>query len=161
MVLAKLMPFPEHLLWDVGAGCGSVAIEWMRTHPNCTAIAVERSAERIEMLRENADSLGTPMLQTVQGEAPGALSDLHQPDAVFLGGGISMETLERCWESLSINGRLVSNAVTLESERVLLEWKSGHGGELSRISISRAENIGQYQGWKPLMPVTQYSAVKR
>ncbi|HJM06451.1 MAG TPA: precorrin-6y C5,15-methyltransferase (decarboxylating) subunit CbiE [SAR324 cluster bacterium] len=160
-VLSKLMPFPEHLLWDIGAGCGSIAIEWMRSHPNCHAVAVERSSERINMIRNNADALGTPMLQTVQGEVPGIITELPRPDAVFLGGGISFETLEKCWEALAPLGRLVSNAVTLESERVLLDWQARQGGELTRISISRAESVGSFQGWRPLMPVTQFSMVKR
>jgi precorrin-6Y C5,15-methyltransferase (decarboxylating) len=160
-VLSKLMPFPDHLLWDLGAGCGSVAIEWMRSHPNCDAIAVERSEERIRMIRNNADALGTPMLRTIHGEVPTILGELPKPDAVFLGGGISPETLEQCWEALNPFGRLVSNAVTLESEKVLLDWQASRGGDLTRIAISRAEKVGPYQGWKPMMPVTQYSAVKR
>ena len=160
-VLSKLMPFPDHLLWDLGAGCGSVAIEWMRSHPNCDAIAVERSEERIRMIRNNADALGTPMLRTIHGEVPTILGELPKPDAIFLGGGISPESLEQCWEVLNPFGRLVSNAVTLESEKVLLDWQASRGGDLTRIAISRAEKVGPYQGWKPMMPVTQYSAVKR
>ena len=160
-VLSKLMPFPDHLLWDLGAGCGSVAIEWMRSHSNCDAIAVERSEERIRMIRNNADALGTPMLRTIHGEIPTILGELPKPDAIFLGGGISPESLEQCWEVLNPFGRLGSHAVTLESEKVLLDWQASRGGDLTRIAISRAEKVGPYQGWKPMMPVTQYSAVKR
>ena len=160
-VLAKLMPFPDHLLWDIGAGCGSVAIEWMRSHPNCHAIAVERSEDRLKMIRNNADALGAPMLETIQGEFPGIIHQLRRPDAVFLGGGISFESLKRCWEALAPLGRLVSNAVTLESERILLDWQASQGGELTKFSIARAESVGPFQGWRPLMPVTQLSMVKR
>ena len=160
-VLAKLMPFPDHLLWDIGAGCGSVAIEWMRSHPNCHAIAVERFEDRLKMIRNNADALGAPMLETIQGEFPGIIHQLPRPDAVFLGGGISFESLERCWEALAPHGRLVSNAVTLESERILLDWQANQGGELTKFSIARAESVGPFQGWRPLMPVTQLSMVKR
>ena len=113
------------------------------------------------MIRNNADALGTPMLRTIHGEVPIILSELPKPDAIFLGGGISPESLEQCWEALNPFGRLVSNAVTLESEKVLLDWQASRGGDLTRIAISRAEKVGPYQGCKPMMPVTQYSAVKR
>ena len=113
------------------------------------------------MIRNNADALGTPMLRTIHGEVPTILSELPKPDSIFLGGGISPESLEQCWEALNPFGRLVSNAVTLESEKVILDWQASRGGDLTRIAISRAEKVGPYQGWKPMMPVTQYSAVKR
>lgn len=159
--LAALAPVPGQLLWDVGAGCGSVAVEWMRAAPRARAVAIERKAERRAMIAENAESLGTPLLQIVAGEAPEALYGLEAPDAVFIGGGVSNPGLiEVCWTKLKTGGRMVANAVTLEGEAALLAWQREHGGALSRIAISRAEPVGPFQGWRPMMPVTQYSSVK-
>lgn len=159
--LAALMPVAGQLLWDVGAGCGSVAIEWMRAVPRARAVAVERKAERRAMVAENAGALGTPALKIVAGEAPAALDGLEAPDAVFVGGGVSAAGLmETCWRALKPGGRLVANAVTLEGEAALLAWQNGNGGALTRYAIARAEPIGPFQGWRPMMPVTQYAATK-
>ena len=159
--LAALAPVPGGLLWDVGAGCGSVAVEWMRAAPRARAVAIERKAERRTMIAENAESLGTPTLQIVAGEAPAALEGLAAPDAIFVGGGVSKAGLvETCWAALKPGGRLVANAVTLESEAVLLAWQKAQGGALTRFAISRAEPVGPFQGWRPMMPVTQYAATK-
>ncbi len=160
--LAALAPVADQLLWDVGAGCGSVAVEWMRAAPRARAVAVERKAERRAMIAENAESLGTPLLQVVAGEAPAALVDLEAPDAVFLGGGVSRDGLiDACWQALKPGGRLVANAVTLEGEAALLAWQKRQGGSLTRFAVSRAEPVGPFQGWRPMMPVTQYAASKR
>jgi precorrin-6Y C5,15-methyltransferase (decarboxylating) len=159
--LSALMPVAGQLLWDVGAGCGSVAVEWMRAAPRARAVAVERKAERRAMIAENAESLGTPLLQIVAGEAPEALYGLEAPDAVFIGGGVSNPGLiEVCWTKLKPGGRLVANAVTLEGEAALLDWHKQHGGNLTRIAVSRAEPVGPFRGWRPMMPVTQYSSTK-
>jgi precorrin-6Y C5,15-methyltransferase (decarboxylating) len=159
--LAALAPVAGQLLWDVGAGCGSIAVEWMRAAPRAQAVAIERKAERRAMIAENAESLGTPLLKIVAGEAPAALAGLDAPDAVFVGGGASNAGLiDACWQALKPGGRLVANAVTLEGEAALLAWQKDHGGSLTRFAISRAEPVGPFQGWRPMMPVTQYMSIK-
>lgn len=162
VTLSTLAPVPGELLWDVGAGCGSIAIEWMRSHRGCRAIAIERHPTRLQYIAENASNLGVPSLQIIAGEAPAALANLPQPDAIFIGGGVTAEAvLETCWNALGEGGRLVVNAVTIESEFKVLEWHSLHGGELIRIGIQRVGAIGSFQGWKPFAPVTQWAVVKR
>jgi precorrin-6Y C5,15-methyltransferase (decarboxylating) len=161
VTLAALAPLPGRLLWDVGAGAGSIAIEWLRTHPACRAIAIESSPERAERITANAAALGVPGLTVVHGRAPAALADLPVPDAVFVGGGVSEDgLLAACWAALREGGRLVANAVTLESEAVLTRWQARVGGVLTRIEISRAAPVGGFTGWKPMMPVTQWEVVK-
>ena len=157
VTLSALAPAPGDLLWDIGAGCGSIAIEWMRQHPRNAAIAIERDPSRIQMIATNASALGTPLLRTVIGDAADSLNDLPQPDAVFVGGGIGTPgLLEQCWTALAPGGRLVANVVTTEGERVLFEWRENRGGELRRLSIERAEQVGRLTGWRPTMTVTQY-----
>ncbi len=159
--LAALAPVPDQLLWDVGAGCGSVAIEWMRAVARARAMAVERKRARAALIAANAAALGTPLLQVIEGEAPAALDALDDPDAIFIGGGVSAAGfLDACWARLKPGGRLVANAVTLEGERALMTWREQSGGDLSRLAISRAEPVGGFTGWRPLMPVTQLAAVK-
>jgi len=161
VTLAALGPVPGGLLWDIGAGAGSVAIEWMRAADRARAVAVERHAERRAMMAENAALLGTPHLMIVAGEAPAALDGLDPPDAVFVGGGLTAAgVMERAWQALSEGGRLVANAVTLQGEAVLMSWHRDHGGSLTRLAVSRADAIGPYEGWRPLMPVTQLALVK-
>jgi len=160
--LSALTPTPGQRLWDVGAGCGSVAIEWLRCHRPLEAVAIERDGARCAMILENATALGVPQLQVVEGEAPGALAGLPPPDAVFIGGGLTVPgVVEQCWAALAPRGRLVANAVTLEGEARLVSLRSGIGGDLVRIAVSRAEPIGPFTGWRPLMPVTQFAATKR
>lgn len=159
--LAFLAPFPNALLWDVGAGCGSVAIEWLRAGMGTRAIAVEPKPERVAMIRANAEALGVPDLEIVEGAAPAALDGLERPDAIFVGGGITTDGLfDACWQALKPGGRLVANAVTLEGEVALVAFRGRHGGEMSRISVSRAAPVGRFCGWKSLMPVTIWSVVK-
>ncbi len=159
--LAALGPVPDQLLWDVGAGCGSVAIEWMRSHFTCSAVAVERNADRAAFIADNAATLGAPGLDIVQGVAPDALAALAPPDAVFIGGGITTTgVFETCWRALRPGGRLVANAVTVEGEQALFRCQGETGGALSRIEVSRAGPMGGFTGWRPLMPVTQLAAVK-
>ncbi|MEG5066945.1 precorrin-6y C5,15-methyltransferase (decarboxylating) subunit CbiE [Microcoleus sp. B3-A4] len=162
VTLSTLAPIPGELLWDLGAGCGSIAIEWMRSHSRCRAIAIERDPTRLQYIAENASTFGVPELQIVAGEAPEALTNLPQPNAIFIGGGVTAEAvLETCWNALGKGGRLVVNAVTVESEFKVLQWHDLYGGELIRIGIQRVGAIGSFQGWKPLAPVTQWAVVKR
>jgi precorrin-6Y C5,15-methyltransferase (decarboxylating) len=159
--LAALAPVPGQLLWDVGAGCGSIAIEWMRHHPACRAVAIEPRRDRLALIAANAESLGCPQLTIVEGKAPAALASLGTPNAVFIGGGITAPGLfETCWQALPPGGRLVANAVTLEGEQVLTSAYTRLGGSLTRIAISRAEPIGPFSGWRPFMPVTQLALLK-
>lgn len=162
ITLAALAPVPGQRLWDVGAGCGSVAIEWMRYHPSCRASAVEPDKERRRLIADNATALGVPGIEIVDGRAPEALAGLPAPDAVFIGGGGSAAgVLEACWPALKPGGRLVANAVTLEGEARLVEWRARTGGELTRIAIERAVSIGRRTGWRPFRAITQLAAVKR
>lgn len=159
--LGRLAPAPGQLLWDVGAGAGSVAIEWMRAHPTCRATAIEARADRAKRIAENAVRLGVGSLRVVTGHAPDALAGLPAPDAIFIGGGASEAGLiDACWEALESGGRLVAHAVTLETEQTLAEHYQRHGGELSRIHIEHAEPIGGYTGWKPSRAITQWAVVK-
>jgi precorrin-6Y C5,15-methyltransferase (decarboxylating) len=161
MTLARLAPLPGQLLWDVGAGAGSVAIEWLRADDSCQAIAIERDPARAARIGRNAAMLGVPSLRVVIGAAPVALAGLETPDTVFLGGGVGAEgVLPGCWAALRSGGRLVANAVTLEAEAVLSSWYGAHGGSLTRIEIQRAVPIGSRTGWRPAMPVTQWVAEK-
>ncbi len=162
ITLARLIPIPGQTLWDIGAGSGAIAIEWLRAATGGHALAIEREATRAERIAGNAEHLGTPELRVIQGKAPACLEgDLPAPDAIFIGGGITEpDLLERCWQALEQGGRLVVNVVTLDGERRLLDWQAAHGGDLIRIALSRAEPIGPYQGWRPAMPVTQYAVVK-
>ncbi len=161
VTLAKLMPMRGALLWDIGSGCGSVAVEWMRGARYAQAIGIEPRDDRRALAAANALALGTPKLQLIEGRVPGALEGLEAPDAVFIGGGLSVETFETAWAALRPLGRLVSNAVTLESEAVLFELHKRHGGQLVKLSVNRAEPVGGLTGWRPLMPVTQWSLIKR
>ncbi|MEM7439903.1 MAG: precorrin-6y C5,15-methyltransferase (decarboxylating) subunit CbiE [Pseudomonadota bacterium] len=159
--LAKLMPMRGALLWDVGCGCGSIAVEWIRAARYAHAIGIEPRADRRMMAGENAAALGAPRLEIVDGSAPEALAGLKAPDAIFIGGGLSEETFAACWDALRPLGRLVANAVTLESETVLIDLHKRHGGQLVRLQVHRAEPVGGLTGWRPAMPVTQWSLVKR
>ena len=159
--LAKLMPMRGALLWDVGTGSGSVAIEWMRAARSARAIGIEPRADRRAMAAENALALGAPRLELRAGEAPEALAGLPAPDAVFLGGGLSEAAFAAAFAALKPLGRLVANAVTLESELILTTLHARQGGDLVRLSVERAEPVGQFRGWRPAMAVTQWSLVKR
>ncbi|MBW4602083.1 MAG: precorrin-6y C5,15-methyltransferase (decarboxylating) subunit CbiE [Calothrix sp. FI2-JRJ7] len=161
VTLATLAPKPGELLWDVGAGCGSISIEWMRSHQKCRAIAIEQSTSRLQYISDNAANLGTPYIDIIQGKAPDALQNLSTPNVIFIGGGVTSEgVLETCWQALPKNGRLVANVVTIEGEQKLFEWYQKVGGELSRIAIQRAEPIGKFMAWKAMAPVTQWSVIK-
>lgn len=157
--LSRLAPRPGELLWDVGAGAGSVGIEWARHDPRCRALAVESDPERAERLRRNASRLGVPGVEVVQARAPEALAGLPAPDAVFVGGGVGDPlVLDTCWAALGPGGRLVAHAVTLEAEQVLVGAHRKWGGELTRISVERAGPLGRFTGWTPARPITQFTA---
>lgn len=161
ITLSSLAPFPGALLWDVGAGSGSIAIEWLRSHPANRAIAIERDAIRAERIRWNARALGVPSLEVLHGSAPSALVGLPAPDAVFIGGSAADLTLfARCWDALGTGGRLVINAVTLEGEASLLGLYANHGGELCRISLEHAAKLGKLTAYRPAMTVVQWRISK-
>lgn len=162
IALARLAPQPGELLWDVGAGCGSIGIEWLRTHPRCRAIAIEADAGRQQMIEHNAAALGVPQLQLIRGSAPAALAGLERPDAIFIGGGVTHDDmLETCWQALPSGGRLIANAVTLESEMRLQQWRAQHGGELTRIDIAQAQPLGGFETWRAALPVVLLHCVKQ
>ena len=162
VTLALLGPRRGELLWDVGAGNGSIALEWLRAHPTCRAVAVEPDPARAARIAANADALGVPGVRVVQDRAPAALAGLPTPDAVFVGGGITTDgVLPKCWEALPAGGRLVANAVTVESEGMLATARARYGGELTRLSVARAAPVGGFTGWRPAMPVTIWSVAKR
>jgi precorrin-6Y C5,15-methyltransferase (decarboxylating) len=158
LTIASLAPIDGQLLWDVGAGSGSVGIEWMRSHRACRTIAVEPRPDRVARIRDNAETLGVPGLQVISGRAPDALSGLPAPDAIFVGGAVSVAgVIEACHAALRPGGRLVANGVTLETETVLARWHAEHGGNLIRVAVQRAAPIGGFTGWRPAMPVTQWT----
>lgn len=159
LTLCALAPAPGELLWDVGGGSGSIAIEWSRTHPNCRAVAFESIPMRAAQIAENARTLGVPTV-TVLGAAPAAFADAGDPQAVFIGGGLTEDGMfDACWNRLSTGGRLVANSVTAESEALLVHLAAKHGGTLRRFQIHRAEPLGRFTAWRPQLPVTQYSVV--
>jgi precorrin-6Y C5,15-methyltransferase (decarboxylating) len=161
MTLASLAPLPGESLWDIGAGCGSVAIEWLRASEGGAAVAIERQPDRAAMIARNAAALGVPCLRIVAGPAPQALAGLDPPDAIFVGGGIGEpELLPALWNALRPRGRLVANVVSLAGERVLLDWQARRGGTLTRIAVSHAAPLGMQQAWRPLLQVTQFAAAK-
>lgn len=160
ITLARLMPMRGAMLWDVGCGSGSVAIEWMRGARDALAIGIETRADRIALAAQNALALGAPKLRLIEGRAPDALSGLPAPDAVFVGGGLTEAVFDFCWQALLPYGRFVANAVTLEGEACLRDLQAKHGGDLTRISVERAAPVGRLRGWRPAMSVTQWSLVK-
>lgn len=159
--MAALAPYPDALLWDIGAGCGSVSIEWMRAVRGARAIAIEPAARRRAMIAENAKRLGTPKLEVIAGSAPAALGGLAAPDAVFIGGGLTAEgVFETAFSALRPGGMLVANAVTLESQARLTALYREHGGRLETISVSEAAPVGGFAAMRPAMAVTQWTLRK-
>jgi precorrin-6Y C5,15-methyltransferase (decarboxylating) len=161
VTLSALAPRKGELLWDVGAGAGSVAIEWMLSDPANRAIAIERDMERAARIARNALSLGVPDLRVVAGEAPQALGELEPPQAIFIGGGADTATLAAAWDALSRFGRIVVNAVTIETQSLLADAYRDNGGELIHLQIAHARPIGRFHALDPAMGVTQWRAVKR
>lgn len=160
MTLSTLAPVGGELLWDIGAGSGSISIEWLLAHPACRAIAIEADPVRAARVRDNADRLGVAHLKIVVGLAPAALAGLEAPQAVFIGGGLSDELLEALWRILPRQCRIVANAVTLESEAVLTAWQSRTGGSLQRLQLSEAVAIGGRRGWQSGFPIVQWSVTR-
>jgi precorrin-6Y C5,15-methyltransferase (decarboxylating) len=159
--LARLAPTPGEHLWDVGAGAGSVGIEWMRAHPTCRTTAIEADPQRAARIGRNASALGVPDLVVVEGRAPDALADLKAPDAIFIGGGATRPgVLDACIEALRPSGRLVVHGVTLETEHLLAETFKTYGGELTRISVETTAPVGAFTGWTPARAVTQWAWIK-
>ncbi|MGJ0533397.1 MAG: precorrin-6y C5,15-methyltransferase (decarboxylating) subunit CbiE [Methylocystis sp.] len=161
VTLSALAPRKGELLWDVGAGAGSVAIEWMLSDPANRAIAIERDAQRAARIARNALSLGVPDLRVVNGDAPQALAELDAPQAIFIGGGADAATLAAAWDALPRFGRIVVNAVTIETQSLLADAYRENGGELIHLQIAHARPIGRFHALDPAMAVTQWRAVKR
>jgi precorrin-6B C5,15-methyltransferase / cobalt-precorrin-6B C5,C15-methyltransferase len=160
VTLAALAPRPGEVLWDVGAGSGSIAIEWCRSGSGCTAVAFERDEQRRKRIAANTVAFGVAV--GVLGDAPAAFDGAPQPSAVFVGGGLTQPGLiDACYQGLPAGGRLVANAVTVESEAVLAQWYSRVGGELQRFQHYRGEPVGGFTGWRPALPVTQWSVTKQ
>jgi precorrin-6Y C5,15-methyltransferase (decarboxylating) len=160
VTLSRLAPIPGQLLWDIGGGAGSIAIEWSRHHPTCRAIAIERDPDRAKRLERNVSALGGSV-DVVHGAAPEALDGLESPDAIFIGGGATATGMfDTCWDALRPGGRLVVNGVTLETETVIAQWYGEHGGDLIRLEVQRAAPVGRLTGWRPAMPVTIWSVTK-
>jgi precorrin-6B C5,15-methyltransferase / cobalt-precorrin-6B C5,C15-methyltransferase len=161
VTFSSLAPRHGELLWDVGLGAGSVAIEWLLRHPSLSAIGIEARGDRADRAARNAAALGVPELQIVQGSAPGALAGLARPDAVFIGGGMMDDgVFEAVWAALKPRGRLVANAVSLETEGRLADYFRRFGGGLVRLQVARADQVGTMLGWRPAMPVTQWRVSK-
>lgn len=161
LTLAALAPRRHELLWDIGAGSGSVGIEWMLADPSLRAIAVESKSDRVKRIERNAKAIGVPGLQVVTGSAPAALGGLEAPHAIFVGGGGSdAGVMDAARAALRPGGRIVANGVTLEMEQVLLRLHAEIGGTLTRLAVSRASAIGGMTGWRPAMPITQWRWTK-
>jgi precorrin-6B C5,15-methyltransferase / cobalt-precorrin-6B C5,C15-methyltransferase len=162
VTLSSLAPRRGELLWDVGAGSGSISIEWLLSDPANRAIAIEAREDRASLIRRNAENLGVPHIEIFTGRAPEAFANLPRPQAIFAGGGASdANLLDAAYASLPPGGRLVVNAVTLETEAELIRQFKARGGELLRIEIARAEPLGSFQAWRPALPVTQWSVTKQ
>ncbi|MFK4090827.1 precorrin-6y C5,15-methyltransferase (decarboxylating) subunit CbiE [Kribbella sp. NPDC020789] len=160
VTLSRLAPVPGQLLWDVGGGAGSIAIEWSRHHPSCRAIAFERDEERVRRIERNVAALGANVT-VVHGAAPAVLPASDAPNAVFVGGGATAPGMvEACWAALRPGGRLVMNGVTLETEVLIARWYQELGGDLVRLDVQRASAVGGMTGWRPAMPVTIWSVTK-
>jgi precorrin-6B C5,15-methyltransferase / cobalt-precorrin-6B C5,C15-methyltransferase len=158
--LAALAPHPGEVLWDVGSGSGSIAVEWCRSGYGCGAVAFERDEQRRKRIASNAVAHGVKV--DVRGAAPSAFDGAVQPSAIFIGGGLTQPgLLDACYQRLAVGGRLVANVVTAESEAVLVQWYSRNGGELMRFQHYRGEPVGGFTGWRPALPITQWSVTKR
>ena len=160
VTMAVLAPRPGELLWDVGAGSGSIAVEWSGSHPGCRAVAFERDEKRRDRIARNAAAFGVRV--EVRGPAPESFRGAAQPSAIFVGGGLTQPGLiDACFDSLPADGRLVANAVTAESEAAVVQCFSRLGGQLRRYQHYRGEPLGKFTGWRPAMPVTQWAVTKQ
>jgi precorrin-6Y C5,15-methyltransferase (decarboxylating) len=157
MTLSALAPQPHELLWDIGGGSGSIAIEWLLTHPTLQAVCIEPRADRAARITSNAMRLGVDRLIVVTGAAPDVLQYQPKPQAVFVGGGLSEDLLTWLETHLDPGTRLVANAVTLETEALLLQAQARRGGDLMRLELARSEPLGPRRGWKASYPIVQWS----
>lgn len=160
LTLSALAPCAYETLWDLGAGSGSIAIEWLMSHPTTQAIAVEARESRAGTIRANAAALGQDRLQVLTGKALDHISDLPKPNAVFIGGGLSSEVLDALWKACPQGTRVVANAVTLETEALVVSAQARLGGELLRVALSKPAEIGQYHAWKAAYPLVQWSVTR-
>jgi precorrin-6Y C5,15-methyltransferase (decarboxylating) len=161
LTLSTLAPRPGELLWDIGGGSGSIAIEWLRAHPSMRATCVEKDPVRAERIVANAAALGVPTLEVVTGGAPDALAGLSAPDVIFVGGGLTAPgVFDACWAALPSGGRFVTNAVTLESQALVTRLRAEHGGELVKIDVARSTPVGAFTGWRAAMTLVQWCAEK-
>jgi precorrin-6B C5,15-methyltransferase / cobalt-precorrin-6B C5,C15-methyltransferase len=160
VTLSALAPWPGAALWDVGAGSGSIAIEWMLSHPRNRAVAIEARADRAERIARNAAALGAPGLTVLNGDARALMRDLPAPDAIFVGGG-GAQVIDASWALLPVGRRFVVNAVTIETQAALIERQARHGGDLVSISIAHPTPVGSYQAWRSAAPIVQWTVIKR
>ncbi|WP_404477879.1 precorrin-6y C5,15-methyltransferase (decarboxylating) subunit CbiE [Novosphingobium sp. BL-52-GroH] len=160
LTLSALAPRPGEMLWDIGTGSGSIAIEWLLSHPGTRAIGFEADPVRAQRARANAAALGGDRLAVVDGRAPGVLAGHPLPDAVFIGGGLCADLLETLWRLLERGTRIVANAVTLESEALLAQWHAREGGSLMRVELAEAAPLGSKRGWKAHYPIVQWSTAR-
>jgi precorrin-6Y C5,15-methyltransferase (decarboxylating) len=156
LTLSALAPRPGETLWDIGAGSGSIAIEWLLADPANRATAFEADPRRAARVRSNAAALGVDRLRVIEGRAPDALAGHSPPDAIFVGGGLSDALLRWLREHLHAGTRLVANAVTLESETLLGQWQRDTGGELLRIELADAAPLGTRRAWRAHYPIVQW-----
>lgn len=162
LTISALQPFESDCLWDVGAGTGSISIEWLRCGRQMQAFAIEDDPEQLSCLEKNRDFFGVENLHIIRTKAPEALQNLPTPQAIFIGGGIqNPEILKYCWQRLPKEGRLVANVVSLEGEAILIAWQAQYGGDLTRLHLERSEKMGQLSGWRPSLPVLQYAHIKK
>jgi len=159
LAIAALRPMAGQRLWDLGAGSGSVSVEWCLAAARTTAVAVERNAERAARVRQNAETFGVPISVTT-GDSIDVVGELPSPDAVFIGGGATAELVDAAWEALRPGGRLVVHCVTLDTEFLVVAAQLRLGGDLRRVTIERAEALGRHLSWKPARPIVQWSATK-
>ena len=158
--LAALAPQPGQQLWDLGAGSGSVAIEWLLSGPAMQATAVEQNADRAASIAMNAASLGVDWLHILQADNLSALEQMDRPDAVFIGGGLRDDLLRHLWDRLPVGARLVANGVTIKTDRLLTGAQETYGGQLTRLQVSTLQDIGRMSGWKAAFPITQWAVTR-
>ena len=162
LTISSLAPKPKDVLWDIGAGCGTIAIEWLRSVENTKAYAIEEKSERVNFIKQNAQNLGTPELDIIESAANQEILDsLAIPDAIFIGGGSSdFELIKYCWNKLKPSGRLVINSVSIDAEQNLIKALNEFGGELCHISLEHLQSLGQQQAWKPDRKISHYLVTK-
>ncbi|MDH5454046.1 MAG: precorrin-6Y C5,15-methyltransferase (decarboxylating) subunit CbiT, partial [Paracoccaceae bacterium] len=159
--VSALAPRSGERLWDLGAGSGSISVEWCLAASGATAVAVETRADRAANIRTNAAAFGLAhRLSVIEASVPDGLEAMPAPDAVFVGGGVSSHLLERVWEVIPAGTRLVANAVTLESEALLVSWQADKGGDLLRMELSSSAPLGRMRGWDRARPVVQWSVLR-